>query len=353
MTPIPFEEQAWQAVAGRDKQADGTFVYAVRTTGVYCRPSCASRTPRRENVAFFPLPAAAEHAGFRACKRCRPHDLAPADPRTALAQRIADHLDAHCDDSEATSLAAMSETFSYAPGWLQEVFRETVGVTPHQYLEAVRLRRFRHELKTRETVADAVYSAGYGSVSRAYERASDRLGMTPAQYQKGAPQVDIRYTVARTALGMLLVAVTERGVCAVGLYDDAEAAASALAREYPQAVLARADDALGGVLAGVLATVTEGAAPAPDLAFDVQATAFQWKVWRALQQIPPGETRTYSQIAHAIGQPSAARAVAAACARNHLAVLIPCHRVIGADGALRGYKWGVARKAALLAREGA
>ncbi|MBW4438146.1 MAG: bifunctional DNA-binding transcriptional regulator/O6-methylguanine-DNA methyltransferase Ada [Pleurocapsa minor GSE-CHR-MK-17-07R] len=351
MTTPSFDEQAWQAVISRDKRADGEFVYAVRTTGVFCRPSCASRQPRRENVRFFALPAAAEHAGFRPCKRCHPHQAALSDPRVALAQRMADHLEAHSADGDATSLAALSQTFSYAAGYVQEVFKEIVGVTPHQYVEALRLRQFRHALKSHESVAEAVYHAGYGSVSRAYERASDRLGMTPAQYQKGGPMLDIRYTTADTPLGTLLVAVTERGVCAVGLYDDAQAALSALEREYPQAGLSRQDEALNAVLGDVLSAVMAGAAPAHDLAFDVQATAFQWKVWHALQQIPRGETRTYSQIAHAIGQPTAARAVATACASNHLAVLIPCHRVIGADGALRGYKWGTARKAALLARE--
>jgi AraC family transcriptional regulator of adaptative response/methylated-DNA-[protein]-cysteine methyltransferase len=343
-------EIRWQAVSGRDPAADGQFVYAVRTTGVYCRPSCKSRPPRRENVTFFGLPAQAEAAGYRACKRCRPHEARLADPRARLAQQVADYLASHLNSGDALSLAAIGAAVGYAPGHVAAVFRELLGVTPRQYAEALRAQAFREALRDGVPVTDAIYAAGYGSASRVYERTDSLMGMTPAVYRKGAPGVTIAWTVRACWLGVLLAAQTERGLCAVGLYDDEPAAEVALRGEFPSALLLRDDRPLGDHVDAILAHLDGDSRPL-DLPLDVRATAFQLRVWQALRAIPPGETRTYSEVAAAIGEPSAVRAVASACASNHAALVIPCHRVIGKDGALTGYKWGVARKQALLERE--
>ena len=344
------QDGRWQAVAGRDRSADGQFVFAVKTTGVYCRPSCASRPPRRENVTFFALPAQAESAGFRPCKRCRPQEAQIADPRAQLAQQVADYLAAHCEDSEALALDAIGEAVGYAPGHVSAVFRDILGVTPRQYAEALRLRGLRSRLQAGAPVTEAIYASGYGSPSRVYEQADDALGMTPAAYRRGAPGLTIAYAVRETWLGWLLVAQTERGLCSVGLYDNAETAEAALRAEFPAATLVEDDGALAERVEAILAHL-DGEPATLDLPLDVRATAFQLRVWRALRAIPRGETRTYSEIAAAIGEPSAVRAVASACAHNQAAIVVPCHRVIGKDGSLTGYRWGVERKRALLERE--
>lgn len=342
-------ELRWQAVQSRDKAADGEFVYAVRTTHVYCRPSCNSRQPKRENVEFFTLPAAAEAAGYRACKRCQPRTAKPVNPRAALVQSICDYLNEHTGNASEISLEALGQEFNFAPQYLQETFRVVLGITPRQYAEARRLDRFKDRLREGSSVTEAVYEAGYGSPSRIYEKAAGRLGMTPAQYRQQAVGIRITYTVQPTPYGVLLIALTERGVCAVGLYADNAAAVEALIREYPRAEIEQ-DQALASLAQAIIAHIDSGA-PLPDLAWDVQATAFQWKVWRALIKIPRGETRSYSEVAQAIGSPTATRAVAAACGSNKLALIIPCHRVIGSSGELRGYKWGIERKRELLASE--
>lgn len=340
----------WQAVARRDPAANGQFVYAVRTTGVYCRPSCASRQPRRENVTFFALPALAEAAGYRACKRCHPREARIADSRALLAQQVAAYLAAQSEDPAALSLEAIGGAVGYAPSHVSAVFKEVLGVTPRQYAEALRRQAFKAHLRAGLPVTEAVYAAGYGSPSRVYEQAGDALGMTPAVYRRGAAGVSIAYTLCETRLGWLLAGQTERGLCAVGLYDDPAAAEAALRAEFPGAELRR-DDAALGARVGAIAAHLDGHPAALDLPLDVRATAFQQRVWQALRAIPSGETRTYSQIAAAIGQPSAVRAVASACANNRAAIVIPCHRVIGKDGSLTGYRWGIERKRALLELE--
>ena len=343
----------WERLASRDHAADGEFVYAVATTGVYCRPSCKSRLPKRENVTFFTLPAQAESEGYRPCKRCHPREAHIPDPRLSLAQRVCDHIRAHIDQPDALTLKALGDHFGYEPGYLGEVFKAALRVTPHQYAQLGRVDHLKTSLKqgalTSATVTDAIYEAGFGSPSRVYE--SGMIGMTPGAYRDGARGEVIRYTVTNCYLGALLIGMTERGVCAIGIYEDADAAESALVSEFPAAQLTRADAELDAAVTAILDHV-DGTRPALDLPLDIQATAFQWRVWDELRRIPRGETRTYSEIAEAIGSPKAVRAVASACASNHAAILIPCHRVIGKDGKLTGYRWGVERKKMLLEREG-
>lgn len=347
------EDQAgcWQAVAERDAAADGWFVYAVHSTGVYCRPSCPSRRPRREGVSFFELPEAAEQAGFRPCRRCHPRDLTALDPQVELVQRACHQLEA---DEQIPSLADLGAALNISPTHLQRVFKRVMGISPRQYAEARRVDRLKTGLRAdRATVTAALYDAGYGSSSRLYEGAPDHLGMTPRVYQRGGAGVAIAYALADCPLGRLLVAATERGVCVVSLGDDDAALIDALHAEYPHADIAPADPdsgALAEALAAVLAYLN-GWQPHLDLPLDVRATAFQRRVWDELRRIPYGQTRTYQQVAQAIGEPTAVRAVARACATNPAALVIPCHRVIRTDGSHGGYRWGLARKAALLRQE--
>lgn len=338
----------WEQMTRRDDSADGQFVYAVATTRIYCRPSCKSRLPKRENVVFFTLPAQAEDAGFRPCKRCQPRQARIADPRLQVVQAVCDHIRAHVDEPKALTLKALGAHFGYEAGYLGDVFKAALGVSPHQYAHMGRLTHLKTQLKGGGSIVDAIYEAGFGSPSRVY--GDDVMGMTPGAYRDGAKGETIRYTIGACYLGLLLVGMTGRGVCAVGIYDDEGAAESALADEFPAGLRVRDDAALGGMVSAILDHV-DGARPAPDLPLDIQATAFQRRVWDELRRIPRGETRTYSQIAAALGSPNAVRAVASACARNQAAILIPCHRVIGKDGTLTGYRWGVERKRVLLERE--
>lgn len=340
----------WQHVVARDPAADGSFVYGVQSTGVYCRPSCKSRRPKRENVQFFQLPAAAEAAGFRACKRCRPNTVAMQDSQVALVQAICDHINTHLTEPDLLSLEALSAAFHFDPHHLQDVFKRVLGLTPRQYADAQRLKLLKVNLRETDNVADAIHSAGYGSSSRVYERADTHLGMTPATYQQKGQGMHIQYTVIETYLGQMLIGATERGICAITLHATEEEAVTALHEEYPRATLTREDTTLQTWVAAIMAHV-EGRLPHLDLPLDIQATAFQWKVWGALQQIPRGETRSYAQIAEAIGQPEAVRAVASAIGSNRAAIVIPCHRVIGKDGKLTGYRWGIERKRILLEQE--
>ncbi|MDX2137467.1 MAG: bifunctional DNA-binding transcriptional regulator/O6-methylguanine-DNA methyltransferase Ada [Chloroflexota bacterium] len=343
------QDTYWTAITAHDAAADGQFVYAVRTTGVYCRPSCKGRLPLRKNVEFYPLPAAAEAAGYRPCKRCRPRGVSIVDERLSLVQQVCDLISTHLDEPELITLDALGAVFHLDPSHLQKTFKSVLDVSPREYAEARRMQKLRDTLRTSSNVTDAIYDAGFRSTSRVYERTDEQLGMTPMQYRARGAGVAIRYTLAVCDLGVLLVATTERGLCAVSLHDDAQAGEAALLAEFPNAALAK-DEGLIPFVADILAHIDQGKR-LPDVRFDIQATAFQWRVWDALRQIPRGETRTYAQIAHAIGQPAAVRAVASACANNHAALVIPCHRVIGSDGQLRGYRWGVERKAQLLARE--
>jgi AraC family transcriptional regulator of adaptative response/methylated-DNA-[protein]-cysteine methyltransferase len=340
-------ERCWQAVAGRDGGSDGAFVYGVRSTGIYCRPSCPSRRPRREQVAFFPLPAAAELAGFRACKRCAPREVSPADPGAAVVAAacatIADRLE------EPLTLEQLGQAVGMSPHHLQRTFKRLVGVSPREYADALRLEALKGRLRAGDSVSDAIYAAGYGSPSRIYERADAQLGMPPAIYRGGGKGMQIGYTLVDSPLGRLLVAATPRGVCAVSLGDDDDHLEYELRAEYPRAEIMR-DDEIGEAVVAILAYLG-GQKPSLDLSLDVRATAFQRQVWQALQAIPYGETRTYMQIAEGLGNPKAVRAVGRACATNPVSLVVPCHRAVGSDGKLHGFRWGLHRKQALLDME--
>jgi len=337
----------WNSVVARDRHADGAFVYAVASTGVYCRPSCPSRRPRRENVAFFDSTEEARRAGFRACRRCRPDETAPADPWIDKIRRACvylDNVDGH------PSLAALAGRIGGSPYHLQRNFKRIVGVTPREYADAIRLRKVKRRLRAGENVTGAMFDAGYGSSSRFYERAAHKLGMSPSTYRRGGAGMTIAYATTASPLGRLLVAATARGVCSVAMGSRDEDLVARLRREYPAASI-HEDGASLAEWIGVVVAHLSGASRRLDLPLDIQATAFQWKVWQALAAIPFGETRSYADVARAIGRPTAARAVARACASNPVALAIPCHRVVAASGEVGGYRWGVSRKKEILARE--
>ena len=343
------EEQMWDAVLARDPQADGAFVYAVRSTGVYCRPTCPSRRPRREFVSFFPMPDDAEQAGFRACKRCHPRGL-DNDPDAGLVKQVSEYIQENLGGERPVTLAALSEHVSVSPFHLQRVFKRATGVTPRQYAEALRLERVKGRLKEGDGVAEALYEAGYGSSAALYGGAKERFGMTPGEYGRGGEWALISYTTAASPLGRLLIAATEQGVCAVRLGDDDVGLEASLREEFPVAQISRDDETLAGWVRPILAYL-RGETPSPDLPLHIQATAFQRRVWEELRAIPYGGTRSYGEVAASMGQPTASRAVARACATNPVAMLIPCHRVVGAGGSLSGYRWGIWRKRALLELE--
>jgi AraC family transcriptional regulator, regulatory protein of adaptative response / methylated-DNA-[protein]-cysteine methyltransferase len=343
---INTDDDRWRAVLGRDRRADGRFVYAVASTGVFCRPSCPSRRPRRERVAFFASPDEATAAGYRPCRRCHPLD-GDADPWPARIRLACRYL------SRAESpltLAALARRVGGSPFHLQRNFKRLVGVTPREFAEARRFDTVKRELRGQADVTTAVTSAGYGSSSRFYERAVPRLGMSPRRYRAGGTGESIRYAVVPSPLGRVLVGATERGVCAVSLGDSAAELVHRLDEEFPHARLIEDASALRGWTSQVIEHLA-GRLPTLDLPLDIRATAFQWRVWMALRSIPPGETRTYAQVAASIGRPGSARAVARACATNPVALTVPCHRVVPVAGGVGGYRWGAGRKEALLARE--
>ncbi|TMI88272.1 MAG: bifunctional DNA-binding transcriptional regulator/O6-methylguanine-DNA methyltransferase Ada [Bacillati bacterium ANGP1] len=344
-------DRYWRAVVGREPAADGMFVYAVRSTGIYCRPTCAARKPRREQVVFFPRPEAAERAGFRPCRRCRPRDEAAGAAQAALVRRVCRYIDAHLEDTVSlASLAGIGADAGLNPHRLRRTFKRVLGITPRQYADARRLDRLKGRLREGETVTRALYDAGYGSSSRLYERAPGRLGMTPATYRRGGQGMRIGYAIADSPLGRVLVASTPRGVCAVYLGDSDRALEAALAEEYPAAEIRRGGGDADRWI-GALVRHLEGHSPRLDLPLDVQATAFQRRVWDELRAIPYGSTRSYGDIARRLGAPGAARAVGRACATNPVSVVVPCHRAVREDGGLGGYRWGVERKQRLLALE--
>jgi AraC family transcriptional regulator of adaptative response/methylated-DNA-[protein]-cysteine methyltransferase len=346
------EQQYWNAVAERSRAADGAFVYAVATTGVYCRPSCPSRRPRRENVHFFPLPQAAEQAGYRPCRRCHPERQPASDPDAERVRRACRLIDEALEegDAGAPGLAALARATDTSAHRLQRLFKRQLGISPRDFAAARRLARVKARLREGDGVAGALYEAGYGSSSRLYERSDAQLGMTPGTYKKRGQGMAIAFTIAPCPLGRLLVAATERGVSAVSLGTDDGALEKALQAEYAAAAIRRDDAALGRWVAAILGHL-EGKAPDLSLPLDLRATAFQWRVWRELQKIPYGRTVTYAEVARRIGKPAAVRAVANACAKNRAALVIPCHRVVRQDGAIGGYRWGVERKERLLAAE--
>lgn len=347
------EHILWSAVESRDASFDGHFVLAVKTTGIYCRPSCPARTPKRQNAAFYDLPAAAEAAGFRACKRCHPQQQAMVDPMMAAIEDAARGIEARLGDAaEVPSLDELAARAGFNAQHFQKAFKKALGLSPKQYADARRMVLLKGGLKAGNGVADAIYGAGYGSPSRVYENAGRQMGMAPGVYAKGAPGVHMTYGFAESRLGYVLAATTRKGVSAVYLGDDTAALAEDLRLEYPGAHLAEEPASLTDSL-GVLTRYIDQKGPHPDLPVDVRATAFQWRVWQALMQIPYGETRTYKQVAEMIGNPKAVRAVGTACGRNAVSLTIPCHRALGSDGKLHGYRWGLERKQALLELEAA
>jgi AraC family transcriptional regulator of adaptative response/methylated-DNA-[protein]-cysteine methyltransferase len=337
---------AWRAVAERDGRFDGRFVYAVRTTRIYCRPSCPSRRPAERNVDFFDGPEAAERAGYRACKRCRPRDITPgAGDRVERARRWIDGR-VHAP----VRLADVARAVDTTPTALQREFTRIIGMSPKAYHAARRAERLRAELRKGGTVSRAIFEAGYGSGSRVYEKAAHTLGMTPGSYRRGGAGTTIRYATVSTSVGRLLVAATDRGVCSVALGSDEPALERMLRAEFPEATIAVGGAQLRDWVTRIVDRI-EGRGRPLDVPLDVQGTTFQWLVWRALQQIPRGETRSYGEIAREIGRPTASRAVARACASNRAAIVIPCHRVVREDGAPGGYRWGAERKARLISVE--
>lgn len=347
------EASAWKSIIARDARLDGELLYAVRTTGVYCRPSCPSRRPRRPNVSFFHSSEAAEGAGFRPCRRCRPdRPVGSGDPAI---QSVRAYIDRHLSvsASQPLTLALLAAEAGLSPHHFQRKFKAAVGLTPAQYVRARKTERLKNELKRGETVSRATYEAGYGSSSRVYDPSAAQLGMTPATYRRGGAGAHISYVITETSLGSLLVAATGRGICAVALGDDENALEAALEQEYPAAARARValrSSALGKWVSEI-ASALDGDPVRADVPMDIQASSFQWRVWNELRKIPFGETRTYTEIAEGIGCPEAVRAVATACARNRVAVLIPCHRVVRKGGEPGGYRWGMDRKRRLLDRE--
>jgi AraC family transcriptional regulator, regulatory protein of adaptative response / methylated-DNA-[protein]-cysteine methyltransferase len=351
----------WQALQGRDKRADGSFFYAVRSTGIYCKPSCPSRKPRRPQVEFFLLPAAAEQKGFRACKRCKPQLSRVQDSRTEAVARVCREIDRQVqsgDDSANSgrrsdfhlTLPALSAIAGMGPHQLERAFRGVMGISPRQYADARRMQGLKSKLKKGDDVTTALYDAGFGSSSRLYERAPGHLGMTPATYRQGGAGMEIRYTITNSPLGRLLVGATNRGISALYLGKEDAPLEAALQKEYPRAEIRRDRNGMQEWV-GKIVEHLRGHEPNLDLPTDVQATAFQRRVWEELRRIPYGSTRTYSQVAHAIGRPTAVRAVARACATNPVSVVVPCHRVVREDGNLAGYRWGLDRKRELLEHE--
>jgi AraC family transcriptional regulator, regulatory protein of adaptative response / methylated-DNA-[protein]-cysteine methyltransferase len=338
-------ERYWQATLHRDPRADGSFFFAVRSTQIYCRPSCPARRPLRRNIVFFRTTQDAERQGFRACRRCRPKHR---DSAIELVQRVAALL-ANSED-ESPRLGSLATQVNSSPTQVRRAFRRATGLSPKEFEQAFRLTRFKKMLREGNRVTDALYACGYGSSSRLYEKTNAHLGMTPASYRKGGEGMVMNYSIADTSLGKVLVAATERGVSAVYIGENEKALVKELRNEYPRAEILGAAEGNERWLKEIICRV-DGSAPSMELPLDVQATAFQRRVWQELQKIPRGTTRTYKQVAKSLGKPRSVRAVARACATNPVSVVVPCHRVVRSDGKLAGYRWGVARKETLLERE--
>ncbi|MDQ6830638.1 MAG: bifunctional DNA-binding transcriptional regulator/O6-methylguanine-DNA methyltransferase Ada [Gemmatimonadota bacterium] len=342
------ERARWQAVMARDAGADGRFFYGVRSTGIYCRPSCPARRPRADRVVFFDDPEQAEGAGFRACRRCAPRETSVSVAEASLVTALCRFIERHVD--RVVPLVELADQAHMSQHQVARLFKRVVGITPREYAETCRVSRFKAGLRDGDSITSATVDAGFSSSSRIYERTGTQLGMTPRAYGRGGAGTRIRYTVAQSRFGTLLVAATERGVCAVSLGESEATLLAALHAEFHAADLARDDEALHDWVADIAAHM-DGGRSLLGVPLDVRATAFQRKVWRALQVIPYGVTRSYTDIAEQIGHPTAARAVARACATNPVSLVIPCHRVVRGDGSLGGYRWGLDRKRALLEHE--
>lgn len=347
------EEVLWQAVKARDGAWDGKVYFGVTTTGVYCRPSCKCRLPLRKNVRFFESAAEAERAGLRACLRCRPNDAEASGAKEARRiLEICDYIRNHAEDS--LPLKSLAERAGLSPFHFQRSFKKQVGLTPRQFVEACRLGSLKTQLKTMPSVTDAIYEAGFGSGSRVYERVDTRLGMTPAQYRQGGKDVSISYVAVDSPLGRMMIGATDRGLCFVQFAQSDEKLLGMLRAEYPAAKIQPMEEPYPDEFAHWMAALTEhlnGHRPRLDLPLDLEATAFQMKVWQYLQSIPYGSVQSYGEVAAALGEPKAVRAVARACATNRVALVIPCHRVIRGTGELAGYRWGVELKRVLLDTE--
>src|SRR5215217_1499661 len=349
MSSNQHHDQQWQAVIAKDARFDGQFVFAVTSTGVYCRPSCPSRRAHRERVKFFDLPEAAEQAGFRACLRCQPRRARVLDPQIELVQRVCRLLNS--TDGEPLKLAELASETGVSVFHLQRTFKRVMGISPKQYLAAQRFGNFKALVRKGESVTNSLYESGFNSSSRLYEHAADELGMTPATYSRGGRGVNISYTIADSSLGRLLVAVTERGVCAVKIADSDAGLEQDLRAEFPEAQIKRDDSVLREPVQKILNHLDHNE-PHLDLPLDIRSTAFQRQVWEKLRAIPYGQTVSYGEVAKALGKPGAVRAVGRACATNPVALVIPCHRVVREDKSLGGYRWGLERKKKLLEREG-
>lgn len=338
-------QEKWTLVLSRDIHADGQFVYAVKSTGIFCRPSCPSRRPRPELVEFFDSPDQAQKAGYRACRRCAPGERSLQLQKVEAARRFID------ENLETTlSLDAISRHVGMSPFYFQRMFKKIAGISPRQYQQAQRASKFKTALHGDARITDAIYDAGYGSSSRAYENVPAQLGMTPSAFRHNGAGTEIRYTILSSKLGKLLVATTPRGLCSVRFGESDAELDRELRHEFRAAAIERNDHALGPIADQVEELLRDGVSAA-HIPLDIQGTAFQQLVWKALRRIPRGKTRSYSDIAKTIGKPKAVRAVAGACASNPVAVVVPCHRVVGKNGSLAGYRWGVKRKAALLESE--
>ena len=346
-TPPTLADNRWQAVVNRDRGRDGEFVFAVSTTGIYCRPSCPARRPRPENVSFFADFAAAERAGFRACRRCRPKS--GLSPQEELVARATAWIDAHLE--ERVTLPRLAAALGVSPGHLQRTFTRVTGVSPRLYAAARRLESAKTRLRDGADVTSALHAAGFGSSSHFYAQARSALGMTPTSYKRGGEGMTMNYATTDSPIGRVLVAATERGICAVSIGEDDAALEQSLTAEYPRATIRRDDEALRLYMDSVVEHLRDRT-PLAALPLDVVGTPFQHEVWQALRAIPAGERRTYGQVAATLGNPKGARAVARACAANPAALVIPCHRVVRGDGGAGGYRWGAERKQVILANEG-
>lgn len=344
---LPDRSTAWRAVQHRDSRFDGRFVYAVASTRIYCRPSCSSRRPTRSRVEFFGTPVDAERAGYRACKRCRPTSADARRIDRALA-RACEYLKQHAEGP--VTLAMLARDTGVSAFHLQRAFKRALGISPREYHDAERRRRLAARLRKGDTVSRATYEAGFGSSSRVYERGAASLGMTPATVRKGGAGQKIQFSIVASPLGRLLVAYTERGVCAVSIGDDDRSLEREFRAEFPEAEIHAAGPAIHEWISAIVRSL-DGDRPNTSIPVDARGTAFQSRVWSALQQIPRGTTLSYSDVAKRIGRPTAVRAVARACATNPVALVIPCHRVVREDGGLGGYRWGVERKRELIERE--
>ncbi|MGH9432176.1 MAG: bifunctional DNA-binding transcriptional regulator/O6-methylguanine-DNA methyltransferase Ada [Terriglobia bacterium] len=346
-------EQCWNAVVHKDKGQDGRFFFGVATTGVYCRPSCPSRAPLRKNVRFYSTPDEAERDGLRACLRCKPR-TADADPDTARIRLLCDTIRRNSDSGEPLTLRELGRQADVSPFHLQRRFKAITGITPRQFVEGCRMETLKDELRSQKPVTDAIYTAGFGSSSRVYERVDTRLGMTPAEYRAGGEGISISYVCVKSPVGLMMLGATDRGLCSLQFGESRPELLALLRREYPAASLEamkRPYPQQFRLWMNALFRHLRGRQPGLDLPVHTRATAFQLKVWTYLQSIPYGEVESYAEVAKAIGRPKAMRAVARACASNRVAIVIPCHRVIRGNGQLGGYRWGLGRKRVLIDRE--